>query len=118
MKKLINKAINWLDEKVGKWPRFILSHTIVGGIITAATYGISVALGPFWAGIFAGTAVLIFKEFGELVGKEKERGKFVNDLDGNLYSLIDSVDDLQSLSQSVGAMVILLVVVGLVKAVF
>ena len=118
MKKLIDEAINWLDEKVGKWPRFVLSHSIVGGIITAATYGISVTFGPFWAGVFAGTVFLIFKEFGEIVGKKKERGEFVNDLDGNIDSLIDSVDDLQSLSQSVGAMVLLLLIVGFVKWVF
>lgn len=117
MKKILNKIVNWMDDTLGKWPRFIITHSIVGGIVTALTYVVSINFGAFWAGILAGTLVLIFKEFGEITGKEKERGEFVNDLDGNIENLVDSVDDFRSLVQSVGAIALLLIVVGAVKLV-
>lgn len=62
--------------------------------------------GALIGSIVAASLCLIYKEFGEIIGKEKAAGTFQNSFKGNKAAFIDAVDDKVQLWMTVGAAII------------
>lgn len=105
--------LNFLPKK-SRW-KFVLSHAATGGAVSLL---MELLGATYIAGIAAGLVVLSFGEYKEEVGKRKERGVFVNNLDQNLDAFIDANDDKWQLWQSVGAMAVYVIVRLMLKFVF
>ncbi len=94
---------------------YILIHAVVALLIIGFIYVTQEIVGGYVSAIFAASFVLIGVEVGEIKGKDKAAGGFINNFDNNFKIVIDAVDDLWSLAQSVGATIIAVLAIELFK---
>lgn len=106
------KNVNW------KRIKFVLSHAAVAGVVACIGALVHLAFGLLGLCIYAGYCWLKSKEFGEIVGKEKAAGSFVNDITGNLEALKKTFSSAWNLWQAEGAIGILIIVIVIFKVLF
>jgi len=119
MGNLIQKVKDWFASKTGKRvvkrAGFVLMHAGVAGIIVGLLAIVDVLVGAYATYATAAVVALILMEFGELKGRAKEAGTFENNVESNLELFADTNDDVWSLLQTVGAVIVFLAVFEVVK---
>jgi hypothetical protein len=95
---------------------FVLGHAATAVVVSLILIYTNKFFGPFIAAVVGATLCLIFKEFGEIVGKKKAAGTFENNFNGNKEAFIDAIDDKWQLMQTVGAAAIGVIFIVLFKA--
>lgn len=83
--------------------KFFLSHVANVTVISGIAWIVYSIFGVFGVCSFAGYVWLRGKEFGEIVGRLKEQGVFVNTLRGNIAALRESANTVWELLQAEGA---------------